>query len=112
MRRRNPAESTASIVAPEVAALPIIRPAEDRSGRRTTVLAVRRALIAVAISVATVVMLAAPASAHAVLVETVPAASQVYSKAPQAVVLRFNEPVQVALGGVRLFDSTGHRILT
>ena len=72
----------------------------------------RRALIALAISVATVVMMAAPAGAHAVLVETEPAASQVYSSSPQAVVLRFSEPVQVALGGIRLFDSKGGRVLT
>ena len=75
-------------------------------------LAVRKALIALAISVAAVVMLAAPAGAHASLIQTQPAASQVYTNPPQAIVLRFNESVQVSLGGIRLFDSTGHRIET
>ena len=81
-------------------------------GRGATVLAVRRALIALAISTAAVVALAAPAGAHAVLVQTDPAASQVYSNSPDAVVLRFSEPVQVGLGGIRLFDSNGRRIVT
>ena len=72
----------------------------------------RKALIALAISVAAVVMLAAPAGAHATLIQTEPAASQVYSSPPHAIVLRFNEPVQVSLGGIRLFDSSGHRIDT
>ena len=35
-----------------------------------------------------------------------------YADSPPAVVLRFSEPVQVGLGGVRLFDSNGKRIET
>lgn len=72
----------------------------------------RRALIALAISIGGVVALAAPAGAHAVLIQTEPAASQVYASSPDAVVLRFSEPVQVGLGGIRLFDSNGKRIET
>jgi copper transport protein len=81
-------------------------------GRGATVLAVRRALIALAISIGGVVAFAAPAGAHAVLIQTEPAASQVYATPPPAVVLRFSEPVQVGLGGIRLFDSNGKRIET
>jgi copper transport protein len=87
-------------------------PDGGRSRRRATVHAVRRALVAFAITIAAVVMLAAPAGAHAVLIQTEPAASQVYANPPQAVILRFSEPVQVGLGGIRLFDSDGHRIVT
>ncbi|MDQ1535532.1 MAG: copper transport protein [Actinomycetota bacterium] len=72
----------------------------------------RRALIGLAVSVAAVVMLAAPAGAHATLIQTQPAASQVYSSPPPAIVLRFSESVQVKLGGIRLFDAKGHRIDT
>jgi copper transport protein len=73
---------------------------------------VRRALIASLISVAAVVMMAAPAGAHAVLVDTQPAAGQVYARPPTTLVLKFDESVQVGLGGIRLFDSNGKRIVT
>ena len=101
-----------AIVAPTPGRGRIARPARRRSRGRTTVPAVRKALIGLAVSVADVVMLAAPAGAHATLIQTQPAASQVYSSPPPAIVLRFSESVQVKLGGIRLFDAKGHRIDT
>jgi copper transport protein len=94
---------------------PPLSPAERaRSGLGppTTVLGVRRALIGFAITIAALVLLAAPAGAHAVLIQTEPASGQVYPTAPRVIALRFDENVQVGLGGIRLFDSKSHRIET
>jgi copper transport protein len=71
---------------------------------------VRRALIAVGIAFVAVLMLAAPAGAHAVLEDTNPASGQAYPQPPTSVSLTFDEHVQVGLGGIRLFDAKGHRI--
>jgi copper transport protein len=65
-----------------------------------------------ALVVALVVLLAAPASAHATLLSTDPSNGGVYDKPPSAVTLRFNEGVEVALGGVRVYDSDRSRIVT
>jgi copper transport protein len=71
---------------------------------------VRRALFAVGIAVVAVLILAAPAGAHAVLEETQPASGQAYPSSPPTMSLRFDEHVQVGLGGIRLFDPKSHRI--
>ncbi len=92
--------------------MPAPRRARSGLGPPTTVLGVRRALIGFAITIAALVMLAAPAGAHAVLVQTEPASGQVYPTAPRVITLRFDENVQVGLGGIRLFDSKSHRIET
>jgi copper transport protein len=81
-------------------------------GRPSTVSLVRRALITLGIALVTLLLLAAPAGAHAVLVETAPASGQVYPSGPKVVSLKFDENVQVGLGGIRLFDSKSHRIDT
>jgi copper transport protein len=73
---------------------------------------VRRALITFGLALVTLLLLAAPAGAHAVLVDTAPASGQVYPTGPQVVTLKFDENVQVGLGGIRLFDSKSHRIDT
>jgi copper transport protein len=65
-----------------------------------------------ALVVALVVLLAAPASAHATLLSTDPSNGGVYDKPPSAVTLRFNEGVEVALGGVRVYDSDRSRVVT
>ena len=70
----------------------------------------RRVLIGIGIAFVAVLMLAAPAGAHAVLEETAPASGQAYSTSPTSVSLTFDEHVQVGLGGIRLFDAKGHRI--
>ena len=56
-------------------------------------------------------LVAAPAAcAHAVLLETRPANDAVVQASPSAVVLRFDEPVETALGSVRVFNASGARV--
>lgn len=56
--------------------------------------------------------LAAPAFAHATLDSSSPSAGQTVATSPINVELRFDENVQVSLGGVRVFDSRGHQVDT
>jgi copper transport protein len=53
------------------------------------------------------VVLAAPASAHATLQETSPDNGQVVATSPATVRLRFDEPVEVALGGIAVLSADG-----
>lgn len=53
---------------------------------------------------------ATPAFAHAVLEQTTPAAGSVLDQPPKKVTLRFGEPVEVALGAIRVYDSKGDRL--
>ena len=53
---------------------------------------------------------AAPAGAHAVLVETQPANGTVLETWPDRVLLRFNEPVDASLGALRVYDSDAERV--
>jgi copper transport protein len=69
-------------------------------------------LLAVVTAVVAVLILAAPAGAHAVLLQTSPASGQTYPSAPKVVQLLFDENVQVGLGGIRLLDSKSDRITT
>jgi copper transport protein len=56
------------------------------------------------------VLPAAPASAHAELVSTVPVAGAVLVDAPSSVVLTFDEPVDLVPDGIQLYDGSGvHR---
>ena len=65
----------------------------------------------VALAALAVVLAAAPAAwGHSVLVATEPAADAVAEEAPSRVLLRFNEPVEGALGSVRVFDASGERV--
>jgi copper transport protein len=73
---------------------------------------IRRLAAFGALVVALVVLLAAPASAHATLLSTDPSNTGVYDKSPSAVTLRFDEGVEVALGGVRVYDSDRSRVVT
>ena len=57
-----------------------------------------------------VVAWAAPAFAHSTLEQTSPAAGQVLDQPPRKVTLGFNEPVEVALGAIRLYNSKGDRL--
>ncbi len=64
------------------------------------------------VAVATTFVLGvAPASAHATLLTTEPAPGTVLDAAPQAITLRFNEPVESSLGSVRVFDGDAHRVV-
>jgi copper transport protein len=76
-------------------------------GRRRLLL--RGAAVAFA-ATALVAGTASPAFAHAVLQETTPTAGQVLDQAPKEVTLGFSEPVEVALGAIRVFDSNGKRL--
>jgi copper transport protein len=71
---------------------------------------VRRArLIAVALGL--LALAAAPAaSAHSVLIATEPARDAVVEQSPDQVLLRFDEPVETALGSIRVFDGSGQRV--
>lgn len=56
------------------------------------------------------VALALPASAHAVLVESLPADRTAVDTVPETVVLRFNEPVHAPADGIRVFDASATRV--
>ena len=86
--------------------------ARSGTGRATTVTSVRQAFVSFGIALVTLLLLAAPAGAHAALVQTEPASSQVYRTAPKVVLLKFTENVQVGADGIRLFDANSHRINT
>jgi copper transport protein len=54
---------------------------------------------------------AAPtASAHAVLIKSVPEQGALLHEEPRQIVLRFNEPVETSFGAVRIYDDRGKRV--
>jgi copper transport protein len=71
---------------------------------------VRRLAVLVALVGALLAATAAPAFAHATLLTTEPQPGGQFDSAPPEVSLRFSEPVEVALGGIRLFDGNGDRV--
>jgi len=73
---------------------------------------IRRLLAFGALVVAMVVVVATPASAHATLLTTEPQNGGVYDTPPSQVKLRFDEPVEVSLGGIRVFSSDRDRVVT
>ena len=66
---------------------------------------VRRLVALGALVSALVAWWALPASAHASLLGSEPTPGGVYESSPSAVTLRFSEPVEVSLGGVRVFEA-------
>jgi copper transport protein len=83
----------------------------DGLGAHLTARAGRLAVVAVLAAPLVALVLPTPAaSAHATLVDTVPRASAVLEAAPAEIVLDFDEPVETALGGVRLLDQNGASI--
>ena len=74
--------------------------------------AFRRAAVLGAVALTVIIVTAGPAFAHAALESTDPQAGAVLDTAPDAIELRFSEPVTVGLGGVRMFDAEGARITT
>ncbi|HEX5585710.1 MAG TPA: copper resistance CopC family protein, partial [Acidimicrobiia bacterium] len=72
--------------------------------------AIRRAFAFTAFVVVLLGITAIPASAHATLLSVDPQPGGVYDTSPSAIDLRFNEPVEIALGGVRVFDGNGARV--
>jgi copper transport protein len=74
------------------------------------VTAARRVFLLLGALGALLLVPAAPASAHAVLVSSDPPANSSLSSSPESITLRFNEPVEVALGSVRVLDAKGERV--
>jgi copper transport protein len=67
---------------------------------------VRAALL----SLALLLLLPQAAGAHAVLDGSVPGRGAQVDRPPERVTLRFDEPVEVAFGSVRVFDAAGERV--
>ncbi|MEX1008623.1 MAG: copper resistance protein CopC [Acidimicrobiia bacterium] len=70
----------------------------------------KRLLALGALVVALVVAGAMPAFAHTTLLTTEPQPGGKFDKSPPVISLRFSEPVEVALGGIRLFDGDSNRV--
>ena len=60
--------------------------------------------------VTALLLIAAPASAHAIVRSVEPGIDEVVASPPARVVMRFNEPVEIEFGALRVFDSTGRRV--
>jgi copper transport protein len=94
------------------------RPARVRAGTPAAVVTVAllRASVTVALSVlllvATALVVAPAASAHAMLVGTDPADGASLDTAPARVSFTFNEPVTVSSGGLRVYDADARRVDT
>ncbi len=69
-----------------------------------------RLLGVVALVAGALLATAAPASAHADLVTSDPAPGAILTKSPASVDLEFTEPVAVANGAIRVFDTEGTRV--
>ncbi len=69
-----------------------------------------RFVLALAAAALGALLLAAPASAHAVVVGSDPADGSRLSRSPAAVTIRFDEPVGLRLGFLRVVDSAGRRV--
>jgi len=65
---------------------------------------------ALALAVAVVILTAAPALAHAILLSSSPADGSVVKQSPTALELTFNESVEVSLGSIKLLDQKGNRV--
>jgi copper transport protein len=65
---------------------------------------------ALALAVAALALLPAPAGAHALLEETTPERGARLNAVPDQVALRFSEPVEAEFGAVRVFDSRGREV--
>jgi copper transport protein len=72
----------------------------------------RRSAALAALAAGFVVLLATPAFAHAVLLQTTPGEGAVLTTPPKAVSLRYDEQVTVDPGGIRVYDTRGNRVDT
>ncbi len=70
----------------------------------------RRVVCVIAAALAIAGIAAPAASAHALLQETTPERGATLKQAPHQIVMRFNEPVEVAFGAVRVFDARGRQV--
>ena len=78
---------------------------DDHPGRRSC----RPVLVAVVAALA-MLATASAAGAHARLITTDPANDAVLEQSPDAVLLRFDEPVETAFGAVRVYDARARRV--
>ena len=85
---------------------PAARPARRRSALPSGWARLGVALVALAL----VALGAAPASAHAELVETDPVEGAVMERAPETVTLTFNEPVRLTAQEVAVYDAAGDEV--
>ncbi|MDQ1437512.1 MAG: copper transport protein [Acidimicrobiaceae bacterium] len=69
-----------------------------------------RLLAAVVVAFAVAPAWLAAADAHALVRETRPSADQTVTQPPTRVFMRFNEPVEIAFGAIRVYDTDGHRV--
>ena len=70
----------------------------------------RSFLFGLVLAIGWIALTAGPASAHSIVKNTDPAIDDVVQRAPRRVVMTFNEPVEVAFGALRVFDSRGRRV--
>jgi copper transport protein len=77
--------------------------------RRTRRRVIRRPGLVAAVVLAALAA-APPAFGHAVLVTTEPGNDSVVETTPERVSLRFNERIETAFGGIRIFDSNAKRV--
>ena len=69
----------------------------------------RRGLVALVAAFVGLVLVST-AFAHSTLIGTTPRADAVVDESPAEVVLEFNEPVETALGSIRVFNAEGERV--
>jgi copper transport protein len=67
-------------------------------------------LVLLALALAALALSAPPGEAHAVLVATQPEDGSILDRAPRALLLQFDAPVEAALGGVQVADAGGRRV--
>jgi copper transport protein len=83
---------------------------EERKIRHEHAIKLIRFVAAFAVACALAVVLAPSAFAHSVLLGTEPGNDVVVQESPERVSLRFNESVEMSLGGIRVFDGQGNRV--
>ena len=81
-----------------------------RRPRRRARFASTRRCLPVAVVAATLFGGAQPAGAHAIVRDTRPGIDQTVDRSPRRVVMRFNEPVEVAFGAIRVYDTATRRV--
>ncbi|MGH2735556.1 MAG: copper resistance CopC family protein, partial [Actinomycetota bacterium] len=69
-----------------------------------------RALLLVVAAAALVLVPADSAGAHALVENTSPGIDEVVEQSPARVVIDFSEPVEVAFGAIRVYDTNGNRV--
>jgi len=70
----------------------------------------RRFLVPLALAALALGLWAAAVSAHSLVRSTDPKAGSTVQKAPTAVAIRFNEPVELAFGGIQVLDPNQRRV--